>query len=120
MKTKLYHYKAKVNRVIDGDTIDVEIDVGFNFWLHNVKVRFARINAPETKGQSKEFGLVTKTYVTSLIEHETVILHVLKTDDKYGRILADVYYHNVETDTWINLNQELVEKNLAIPFMTEI
>ena len=57
--SKLYHYKAKVDRVVDGDTIDVTLDLGFDLHMQ-ARIRFVGINAPETRTRDlveKEAGL---------------------------------------------------------------
>ena len=120
MEDKLYFYKAIVTKVTDGDTIVLDIDVGFNFWLKGESVRFLRINAYETRlgskttAEMKIIGLKAKEYVKNLIENKEVIIKT-KLDGnrgKYGRILVEVYYFKDEE--LINLNDELVKLSYAV------
>ena len=113
----LYHYKMNVIRVVDGDTIYGDVDLGFNIGNKKMEFRLAKINTPETKGTTREAGLTSKKYVEDKIMGKDVII-VTKKDrkEKYGRYLAEVFYED-ETGNFISLNVELVQKSLAVPFM---
>ena len=85
----MYHYKAKLVRVIDGDTIDVDIDLGFDVWLKRQRVRLAGIDAPESRTRNnaeKVLGLAAKARLTELCSAE-MQLESLGTG-KFGRILG--------------------------------
>ena len=88
---------AKVNRVVDGDTLEVTA---------TFKVRMDFIDAPETKGVEKLKGDISKQWLKNRIEGKTVQLDV-KTKDVYDRFLSVVYKDG------LNINGEMVEKNLA-------
>jgi micrococcal nuclease len=106
-----------VIRVVDGDTIYGDVDLGFNIGNKKMEFRLAKINTPETKGTTREAGLTSKKYVEDKIMGKDVII-VTKKDrkEKYGRYLAEVFYED-ETGNFISLNVELVQKSLAVPFM---
>jgi micrococcal nuclease len=89
---------AKVLRVIDGDTVEVQID--------KMTVRLDFIDAPETRGIEKQDGLVTKQWLKEQIEGKTIQLDI-KSQDMYHRFLSVVYRDG------INLNGEMVKLNLA-------
>ena len=85
-----YYYKCRVVRVIDGDTIVVDIDQGFNDWKHKQKLRLAGIDTPESRTRNKAekvLGLAAKERVKELCGDEFYI-QTLDAGDKYGRILA--------------------------------
>jgi micrococcal nuclease len=88
---------AKVLRVIDGDSIEVQT---------KLTIRLDFINAPETKGVEKVEGILTKQWLKDRIEGETVQLDI-KTKDMYNRFLSVIYKDGV------NVNGEMVEKDLA-------
>lgn len=113
----LYHYKMTVIRVVDGDTIYGDVDLGFNIGNKKMEFRLAKINTPETKGATREAGLTAKKYVEDKIMNKQVII-VTKKDrkEKFGRYLAEVFYED-ETGNFISLNLELVQKSLAVSFM---
>lgn len=95
----MYEYKATVVKVVDGDTVDVDIDLGFGIVLSDERVRIAGIDTPESRTRDKEekrFGLAAKSFVKSHMP--TGSIQVLKTEidksgedkkGKFGRILGD-------------------------------
>ena len=111
----MYEYKAKIVKVIDGDTVDVTIDLGFSITIEE-RIRFYGINCPETRTSDKiekARGIQSKAFTESKLPvGKTVTLQSKVFDkEKYGRILADVIVDGV------NLNQELLKEGLAVPFM---
>lgn len=113
----LYHYKMTVTRVVDGDTIYGDVDLGFNFGARRMEFRFGGINTPEIKGANRTAGLASKEFVESkILNKEVFILTKKDSKEKYGRYLAWVYYLENDKD-WVCLNNKLVELNLAVPFM---
>ena len=106
-----------VTRVVDGDTIYGDVDLGFNFGARKMEFRLAEVNTPEIKGANRTAGLAAKEYVEDkILNKEVCILTKKDSKEKYGRYLAWIYY--LENDKeWICLNNKLVELNLAVPFM---
>lgn len=104
----MHKYKATVNRVIDGDTIDVDIDLGFFTVLHAQRIRLYGIDAPELRGSERLEGLEAKAWLKQKIEGKEIELVTFKdAKGKYGRWLGVIYFRNR------NLNQVMVEKGLA-------
>ena len=113
MNEFLYHYKALVTDVYDGDTITVEIDVGFDIQFKQQKIRLNRINAPEVKGRSKKKGIASRDYLRSLILNKEIILQTIKDrKEKYGRYLGEVFLE--QKKSFININDELVKNGFAL------
>jgi micrococcal nuclease len=103
----MYEYKAVVKRVVDGDTIDVILDLGFNI-QYTERVRLARINAPEI---STDAGKTVKTFMIDMLEGRDVTIRTQKnTFDKYGRWIAEVFYNEQ------SINQLLLDKNMAVTY----
>jgi endonuclease YncB( thermonuclease family) len=117
MEKQLYYYFAKILKVIDADTVELDVDCGFDIWLKK-SARLARINAYEIKLgtnttiEQKKAGLQGKEYVVKLLEGKKVIIKSVLDKEKYGRILVEIFY--LEDNNWINLNDELVRLNFAI------
>jgi len=117
----MYYYKAKLSRVIDGDTIVFDIDLGFGIWMKNEHVRLARINCPEIRTRDlneKRKGIEATNFVKEIIlnyEHDKnceIRLRTYKNSGKYGRYIADVLlYKNDEVQV---LNELVVEAGHAI------
>ena len=105
----LFRYKARVVKVVDGDTIDVDIDLGFYTVLHNQRIRLKGIDAPEPRGEERIAGLESKAWLKEEIEGNDIELVTFKNaKGKYGRWLGVVYMNQQ------NINQLMVEKELAV------
>lgn len=114
-----FEYYAKVNKVIDGDTVNVDIDLGFNTFLCNQDVRLIGIDAPESRTSDKAekiFGALSKDKVKEFIQEcqNQVLIQVKLTnnDEKFGRILGKII--NIQDKTI--LNDWLIQNNYAVPY----
>lgn len=93
----MYEYKAKITRVVDGDTVDVDIDLGFNIVLKGERVRIVGIDAPESRTRDrveKVFGLAAKQRAKELLKGDVVLKTQIDRSGgdakgKFGRILGD-------------------------------
>jgi len=93
----MWTYRAKVVRVIDGDTVDVDIDLGFGIWQKNERVRIMGIDTPESRTRNKiekKFGLAAKAKLKSLLGKTTVLKTSINKKGvdmkgKFGRVLGD-------------------------------
>lgn len=114
MENNLYHYKAKVISIYDGDTIRVEIDLGFGLkWCgvdgKGVSIRLAGINAPEVRGEERESGLISRDFLRNLILEKEITLKTIKdATEKYGRYLGIILFEG------LNVNEHLVKEGLAV------
>jgi micrococcal nuclease len=90
-----YKYNVKIKKVIDGDTVDVDIDLGFGVWLHKERVRIMGIDTPESRTRDKVeklFGLASKQKLKDLLPLSSMQILVVEEYDakgKFGRILGD-------------------------------
>ena len=104
-KCGLYEYRADIRRVVDGDTVDADIDLGFNVWLRNERLRLYRIDAPETRGASKQAGIASTKALTEKINGKRVTICTVKDrKGKYGRYLATVWLENENVNAWLVSN----------------
>lgn len=106
----MYTYKATPIKVVDGDTVVFQVDLGFRI-SQIIKARFYGINAPEIKGKSRPQGLISKDFVTQQLPlgKDVTIKTYKDKQEKYGRYLVDVFIDDSE----VSLNQIMVEKGLA-------
>jgi len=105
---ELYHYQGFVTKVYDGDTITVDIDLGFHITMKNEKIRLYRINTPEIRGTQKEQGIISRDWLRQrILEKEITLVTVKDKKGKYGRWLADIWIDE------ICVNDELVRNGLA-------
>jgi micrococcal nuclease len=118
-----YEYNARITKVIDGDTVEVDIDLGFNTILANQSVRLLGIDTPESRTSDKiekVFGLLSKEFVKKFVsecEDGWVVIRTHKSDDteKFGRVLAEI----INSKTSKNLNEELIKNGYAVRYMGE-
>lgn len=103
----LYHYRARVTAVHDGDTCTVDIDLGLTMWKHGEVVRLARIDAPELAGASARAGAKSRDHLKSLIEGKEIVLATIRDKrEKYGRYLGELW---VAVDgAQVNVNDAMV------------
>lgn len=115
----MYTYRVrKVHKVVDGDTIDVDIDLGFNVSFYQ-RVRLAGIDTPEsrtTNKQEKELGLEVKKKLGELLANaKDVVIRTEKPDstEKYGRILGWLYIDGADK----SVNEALIASGYAWEYM---
>ena len=103
----MYEYKAQVVKVYDGDTITVNIDLGFSILFNGQKIRLARINAPELRGSTLEQGRASRDTLRDLVLNKWVIIKTQKDKKgKYGRWLGEVILNGLcINDEMVRLNQ---------------
>lgn len=107
----MYEYKAKVERVVDGNTLKLVIDLGFNITIRET-VRLLGVDAFDTKGNERHLGLAAKEFMKELLEGKEVIVETRK-DDSFGWRLAKVWIPN--GDYMIDVCKLLIEQGHAKP-----
>jgi len=128
IKIMPYEYNAKVTEVVDGDTVVIDIDLGFDVVFVNQKVRLLGVDTPESRTSDKTekvFGLASKDYAKKFIESckdKNVIIRTHISDDvdsngreKFGRLLGEI----INPDTKKILNEELINNGYAVRYMGE-
>jgi micrococcal nuclease len=117
----VYQYKCKINKVLDGDTVDIDLDLGFNIVLANQRVRMAGVDTPESRTSNKEEkprGLLSKKKLgEKLPVGSWQIIETQRSDnndDKFGRILG-VFI--LEDGT--KVNDWLIKNNYAVAYRGE-
>jgi micrococcal nuclease len=118
----MYEYNAKVVEVIDADSLILSVDLGFKHTFE-IRVRLARINAPEIHGVKKDSleytnGMASMRFVQDFLKGTNNNVRIVTSKDKqekYGRYLAEVFF--LVGAEWISLNKTLLDKSLAVEFM---
>lgn len=108
----MYEYKCRIDRVIDGDTVDCWVDLGFSIWTFE-RIRVCGIDTPEIRGTQKPQGLISKARVEELlpVDSEAVLCTFKDERGKFGRILGD--FEVLENR---KLSEVLLEEGLAKPY----
>ena len=105
----MYTYKAKLDRVVDGDTVDAHIDLGFDISVHK-RIRLAGIDSPESRTRDlEERGLASKQRLIDLLKDGKFTLES-KEVGKYGRVLGVLLVND------LNINKTLVEEGYAVEY----
>ena len=121
----MYVYKAKLDRIIDGDTVDAVIDLGFDVSVHK-RIRLAGIDTPESRTrdlEEKERGLASKARLEEMLEGGEFILES-KEVGKYGRVLGTLFIEKETDDNLtaepqimkVNINETLVREGYAVEY----
>ena len=116
----MYEYRARVIKVVDGDTVDVDIDLGFGVWLKDERVRIMGIDTPESRTRDKvekKFGLAAKARLKELLGAKPILkTQVGKGGEdmkgKFGRILGDFL-----TEDGKKCGELLVKEGHAVKYM---
>ena len=115
-KDNLYKYSAYVKDVYDGDTITVDISLGFHVTMTDIKVRMVGIDTPEIKTKDldeKEKGLATRDWLRERILGKKVLLHT-KERGKFGRWLGMIWEIEQDKPEFENsYNKQLINEGLA-------
>ncbi len=109
----MYEYKCKILKVVDGDTVDIDLDLGFGVWLRNERVRLAGIDTPESRTSDaieKVFGQAAKDRLNSLLGAEAILIsRISKSGDnvkgKFGRIIGNFKTKDGEVIADILMNE---------------
>ena len=110
----MYEYKCEVTRVVDGDTIDVILDLGFNV-LHKARVRLFGIDTPESRTRDKDEkvrGKMAAKFLQNAIDSGDVVIRTELKDSrgKFGRVLGTVVVNEVD------INQAMCNPYLAVSY----
>ena len=117
----MYEYKCRIIKVVDGDTIDVDIDLGFSITLSNQRIRLQGVDTPESRTrdlEEKKFGLLAKEVVESYCPLGASITLKTTKDErgKFGRILGDFFVYDAGTDRWKLLSEILIDNHYAVAY----
>ena len=111
----MYRYNVAVTRVVDGDTVDVDIDLGFGMTYKKQRVRMMGIDTPESRTRNLEekfYGKASKAHLTQLIENAKEIQLVSHDKGKFGRILGELF----DPDNVVSINQQMIDDYHAVPY----
>jgi micrococcal nuclease len=117
----MYEYSCKVLRVVDGDTVDVDIDLGFGVWMHKERIRLHGIDTPESRTrdlEEKKYGLLAKEQIESFMPVGSMQTLVTVKDKvgKFGRILGKFLIHDKKTDAQMTINDWMIREHHAVAY----
>ena len=120
----MYEYRVNVIKVVDGDTVDVDIDLGFGVWLKDERVRIMGIDTPESRTSDKvekKFGLAAKNRLKQLLGKQAVLrTQVGKGGEdmkgKFGRILGDFEAYDAKNDRHTMVTEIMIAEGHCVPY----
>ena len=120
----MYEYRARLVKVVDGDTVDVDIDLGFGIWMKDERVRIMGIDTPESRTRDKVeklFGKAASARVKELLDEDIILKTQIARDGedmkgKYGRILGDFMVERFEDGKQEMLTDVLVQEGHAVAY----
>ena len=120
----MFRYNCIIRRVVDGDTVDVDIDLGFGIWQHNERVRIHGIDTPESRTRDKvekQFGLLAKKFVQNMLpvgSKQTLVTEKAgdESKGKFGRILGKFEVYDGVTDRTMFLGDIMIREGHAVPY----
>ena len=117
----MYIYRCKINKVVDGDTVEIDLDLGFNMMLVNQRVRMSGIDTPESRTsntEEKERGMISKKKLAEKLPvgswQKIQTMRSDANDDKFGRILGVFIMED-----GMSLNQWMIDNNYAVLYQGE-
>ena len=120
----MYEYRARLVKVVDGDTVDVDIDLGFGIWMKDERVRIMGIDTPESRTRDqveKLFGKAASARVKELLDEDIILKTQIARDGedmkgKYGRILGDFIVERFEDGKQEMLTDILIQEGHAVAY----
>ena len=120
-KVSVYEYNCKIVRVVDGDTVDVDIDLGFGVWMHKERIRLHGIDTPESRTrdlEEKKYGLLAKEQIRFFLPEGSMQTLVTVRDKagKFGRILGKFKIFDSKNDCETTINDWMIQEHHAAPY----
>ena len=115
----MYEYRCKIVKIIDGDTVDVDIDLGFGVWMHKERIRLYGIDTPESRTRDldeKKYGLIAKGGIEKFMPVGSMQTLITQKDKsgKFGRILGKFRVNDGHYD--IILNDWMISNHHAVAY----
>jgi endonuclease YncB( thermonuclease family) len=110
----MYEYNCKIVRVVDGDTVDVDIDLGFSHWIHGESIRLYGVDTPQCRtrdAEEKAAGLLAKKFVEDALHVGGTYTLTTREKGKFGRYLGVIMLSDRTS-----INAALVTEHLAVPY----
>tara|TARA_B100000676_G_C17758875_1_gene670503 strand:- start:348 stop:779 length:432 start_codon:yes stop_codon:yes gene_type:complete len=115
----MFEYNFKLVKVVDGDTVDVDIDLGFGIWIHNERIRMMGIDTPESRTRDKEekkFGLAAKERITQLLANSKCLITFKDKAGKFGRVLGDFRCYDGTTDRESTITEIMIREGHGVSY----
>lgn len=115
----MYEYKAKIVKVVDGDTVDIDVDLGFGIWYRNQRVRLYGIDTPESRTRDKvekQYGLMAKEFLKAALGKESTLRTHKDATGKFGRILGEFIVYDDKEDRYQSVKDIMIRDHLGVAY----
>jgi micrococcal nuclease len=115
----MYTYSCTITKIVDGDTVDVDIDLGFSVVLRNQRVRLYGCDTPESRTRDlveRRYGLAAKRYVAAFLPVGSNAKLVSRDKGKFGRILGEFIVFNPMTESVESLKDIMIREHIAVEY----
>ena len=115
----MFEYNFKLRKIVDGDTIDVDIDLGFGVWLKKQRIRMMGIDTPESRtsdDEEKVYGLLAKQRLITPLADAKVLRTFKDGRGKYGRILGEVICYYAAEDRWAGSSEIMIAEGHGVKY----
>tara|TARA_R110002072_G_scaffold156547_1_gene307002 strand:+ start:4953 stop:5381 length:429 start_codon:yes stop_codon:yes gene_type:complete len=115
----MYEYNFKLVRIVDGDTVDIDIDLGFGIWLQNQRIRIMGIDTPESRTsdpEEKKFGKLATEQVKRYMATARKFYSFQDEKGKYGRILGDFEIYASHNNCYMKMAEAMINDNYGVAY----
>ena len=115
----MYEYRCKIVKVVDGDTVDVDIDLGFGVWMRGERVRLFGIDTPESRTRDKDekvCGLFAKNFLKHHLGKTATLRTKKDGKGKYGRILGEFIVYDNVTDSYRSVSEMMIDRYIGVAY----
>ena len=115
----MFEYNFKLVKVVDGDTVDIDIDLGFGLWLRNQRIRIMGIDTPESRTSDpveKKYGMLAKDQVVRYLANSIKFRSFKDEKGKFGRILGDFEVFHPTSNKWMMMAEAMIMENYGVKY----
>ena len=115
----MYEYNFELVKVVDGDTVDVDIDLGFGIWVRNERISMMGIDTPESRTrdlEEKKFGLAAKNRITQLLATSKCLITFKDKAGKFGRVLGDFKCYDFAHDMESTISRIMINEGHGVSY----
>lgn len=115
----MYEYKCKIVKVVDGDTVDVDIDLGFGIWIRNERIRLYGIDTPESRTRDKtekRYGLYAKSFLKNALRTDCVLRTQKDRSGKFGRVLGEFIVFDHANDRYTSVKDIMIREHIGVEY----
>ena len=115
----MYEYRCKILKVVDGDTVDVDIDLGFGVWMRGERIRLYGIDTPESRTRDKAekvCGLYAKEFLKQQLGKTSTLRTQKDSKGKFGRILGQFIVYDSVTDSYRSVSDMMIERYIGVEY----